>query len=345
VLDTAEVYDPATDTWTTLTATMTKARAGHTATLLADGQRILIAGGGDGVMPTYEDGEIFDPADNSFTAISDLMAAARELHTAVLTEQGDVFLFGGMDFPSDAFVDVTEVYKESVNRFDRVGTSQFMRVLYTMNRLSTGLIVVTGGIGRSSSRPVGSSLLTSIQIWSTSPTIFEGTFTQHLAGFGRCGHTGVSLPGGKLLLVGGYDLNLFLSPPSLSGRKIAELITDPGPPMGNETLKDVGAMSAVRFLPIGELLPSGKALIAGGTDESGAALSSAELYDPTAETFSDSTGTMVQARHRATSSMIPGPDGELGTSDDMVLIVGGLNVYAPAPGPGEVVDCAEIYVP
>jgi hypothetical protein len=345
VLDTAEVYDPTLDTWTVVTATMTKARAGHTATLLADGQRILIAGGGDGVLPTYEDGEIFDPTDNSFTAISDIMAAARELHTAVLTEQGEVFLYGGMDFPSDAFVDVTEAYKESVNRFDRVGASQFGRVLHTMNRLSTGIIVVTGGIGRSSSRPVGNALLTSIQIWSTSPTIFEGTFTQHLFGFGRCGHVGVALSGGRLLIAGGYDLNLFLSPPSLSGRKIAELITDPGAPMGNETLKDVGTMSEVRFLPIGELLPSGEAFIAGGTDEFGAALDSAELYDPAAETFSDSSGLMVQARHRATSSMIPGPDGQLGTSDDMVLIVGGLNVYAPAPGPGEVVDSVEIYVP
>ncbi len=346
VLNTAEVYDPALDTWTTVTATMNKARAGHTATLLADGQRILIAGGGDGVLPTYENGEIFDPADYSFTAISDIMAAARELHTAVLTEQGEVFLYGGMDFPSDAFVDVTEAYKESVNRFDRIGTSQFMRVLHTMNRLSTGVIVVAGGIGRSSSRPTGSVLLTKVQVWSTSPSIFEGSFTQQLALPGRCGHAGVVLSGGRLLIAGGYNLDLFVhATPPFSGRKVAELITDPGPPVSNETLKDVGAMSFVRFLPVGELLPSGKALIAGGTDESGVALDSAELYDPAAETFSNSTGTMVQARHRATSSMIPGPDGQLGTSDDMVLIVGGLDIYISSPGPSDVVNSAEIYVP
>jgi hypothetical protein len=350
VLQTAEVYDPAFDTWTPVAASMTKRRMEHTATLLADGERIVIAGGTpDAMVTTHQDGEMFDPATYTFTAISDLMASRRQMHTAVLTAEGDVFYVGGQYiYGSLLYVDDTEYYNEPVNRFDLVGASQYVRILHTMNRLSGGTIIVTAGLGYSSSGPSSTSLLKSIQIWRTSPTIVESRSWLTLAGYGRCGHVAVSMSSGRLLIAGGYNVNIFLyTTPPFTGRKTAEVIHENAAALGDESIEDVGDMSAVRFMPVGELLPDGRVLIAGGADDSSlaTALATAELYDPSAESFVNTARNMKQARYRATSSMLPGPDGVLGTSDDTVLIVGGLTQYAPSPAPAQVTSSAEVYAP
>ncbi len=58
-LSSAELYDPATGTFTR-TGDMTAARGQHTSTLLADG-RVLIAGGGAYQAPLAS-AEVYDPA-------------------------------------------------------------------------------------------------------------------------------------------------------------------------------------------------------------------------------------------------------------------------------------------
>ena len=69
-LDSAELYDPSTGTWTT-TASIATARADSTATLLADG-RVLVVGGGvlEGAVTSPELGavtsaELYDPGTGS----------------------------------------------------------------------------------------------------------------------------------------------------------------------------------------------------------------------------------------------------------------------------------------
>ncbi len=91
----AELFDPATNSWTRI-PDMASARRVHTATLLPNG-RVLIAGGnGDNQSDnrTSSSTEIYDPATNAWTAGPPL-ATGRLFHTATLLADGSVLLVGG----------------------------------------------------------------------------------------------------------------------------------------------------------------------------------------------------------------------------------------------------------
>jgi N-acetylneuraminic acid mutarotase len=85
---TATVWSLDLSSFNALTATMTTPRAGHTATLLANG-KVLITGGG-----ILASAELYDLATGTFSAIGD-MGTARSFHTATLLSNGKVLIAGG----------------------------------------------------------------------------------------------------------------------------------------------------------------------------------------------------------------------------------------------------------
>lgn len=98
----ADIYDPASNSFTPATFPMDHQRAAHTATLFAAGPmagKVLITGGVGGSSFFFKDSsaEIYDPASQQFTLLSSFMNEPRSLHTATLLEDGSVLLAGGFN--------------------------------------------------------------------------------------------------------------------------------------------------------------------------------------------------------------------------------------------------------
>jgi Kelch motif len=126
-LATAELYDPATGTFSA-TGAMSEVRSEHTATLLANG-RVLVAGGtADNVA------ELYDPATGLFTATGDLVVGGRWACTATLLKDGTVLIAGGRDSEDvfDAFpLNNAELFNPTAGNFTATGSMTQFRYDHT----------------------------------------------------------------------------------------------------------------------------------------------------------------------------------------------------------------------
>jgi N-acetylneuraminic acid mutarotase len=117
VTTTAEVYDPASGTWSPA-GELAFFRSYHTATLLADG-RVLVAGG-----LLLDKAEIYDPASNTWTAAASLVHR-RYQHTATLVPDGTVLVAGGGDGSEvEAGLQSAERYDPTLDRWTLMPASR-----------------------------------------------------------------------------------------------------------------------------------------------------------------------------------------------------------------------------
>jgi uncharacterized repeat protein (TIGR01451 family) len=182
-LPTAEIYDPATNSWTPVQP-MNFARRLHTATLLQDG-RVLVVGGGGG-----SESEVYDPVTNNWTLTGSSVLSDSLEHTATLLADGRVLVAGGQFGNTRSSA---EVYDPVTNNWSSAGSMSFPRVEHTATRLLDGSVLVTGGNNIS-------AFLASVNLYdpATNSWFYEDTMRVD-----RALHTATLLQDGRLLIVGG----------------------------------------------------------------------------------------------------------------------------------------------
>lgn len=137
---TAELYDPAANSWTPL-ASMSHARYGHRATLLADG-RLLVTGGFDAT--NVQGAEIYDPASNSWSPAG-TMLHPRLWNSAVLLSNGNVMVAGGLIDASGEATDSVEIYDTLTNSWSAGAAMSMPRASHTATRLGNNAVLIVGG--------------------------------------------------------------------------------------------------------------------------------------------------------------------------------------------------------
>jgi Kelch motif/Galactose oxidase, central domain len=256
----AEIFDPKTNTFSAAgVGSMAVPRYGPATASLPDG-RILVAGGYNG-SDDVASAEVFDPASGTFSAVGS-MSAAREGAATALLPDGRLLVAGGAG-NSSASLDSSEIFDPKTNTFSP-GPSLPQGVDAPASApLSQGRTLIAGGYTTDYS--AGSVVFTPPATFTSAGSLAVQVY----------GPAGAALPQGRALVAGGYD-------GTVGGYLDNAEIFDPQ----TNTFSSLGVGKLLNGLEeaAGAALPDGRALVAGGFDETGA-LATAEVLSVPSSSF------------------------------------------------------------
>ncbi len=271
---------------------LTTARYFHTATLLQNGQVLVVGGYNNNPLASAE---LFDPVTKTWSPVGSL-ASARDSHTATLLQDGQVLVVGGYTYDgSQAFARASaELFDPVTKTWITVGGLTTSRGHHTATLLPNGQVLVVGGIGSNFSALASAELFDpATKTWSpvAGLTIPRGL------------HTATLLQNGQILVVGGSQPGSTLAS--------AELF-DPT----TKIWSTVASLNAGRDAHTATLLQNGQVLIVGGFRFGGTNVASAELFEPATKTWSTLATGLTGARDFHTATLL---------QNSQILVVGGFN--------------------
>lgn len=309
---TAEIYDPATGTFT-LTGSMATARRLGAAVLLPSGN-VLVVGGTDS-GPTAE---LFNPADGTFRNVSSPMSGWRVWPLATLLDNGKVLVSHGCCGDSNG-ADLYDPASGATGTFTATTgqpSQSFSNSAGTATKLANGKVLIAGDWA---GHPAGHDA----QIYDPATDSFSATTGPMVAS--RQAPIAIRLSSGKVLIAGAED----------ASSATAETF-DPATGLFTAT---TGNMSAARAEGYIAPLPDGRVLVAGGTDAwAGTPNASADIFDPATGTFTP-TASMAVARRQLGVANPPVLSG------GRVLFAGGATAPEGAPTLSSPTTISELYIP
>ena len=145
-LQSAELYNPASNSFTPVAALMQSPRVYHVAALLPNGTALL-AGGSDAEDNSggaTNSAEIYDPNNQTFTATTNTMSAQRYAAAAAVLADGSVLIVDGES--STTSTPSADIYNPATGLFSpTTGPPTAVRFFHSVALLADGTVLVAGG--------------------------------------------------------------------------------------------------------------------------------------------------------------------------------------------------------
>ena len=290
----------AQDVWVPSGALAT-AREYHTATVLADGVHVVVAGGaaeGYFALEYERTAELYDARTGAWTPVAN-MSVPRYQHTATRLDDGTVLVVGGYNNGTGTYEATAERFNVSTGAWtptaSALATGRYIHTATAavVSPRGSSIVVIAGGY----SNQVPGGYISAAEIYEPAPV--NGFRAVGSLAEPRYYHTAsaVAQPSAptdetteQVLVAGGFNAAGFLAS--------AELF-DPA----TERWTATGPLVHARFYHTQTTLLDGRVLVAGGAN--GTYMDTAELYDPATGTWA-LTGRMVAARYDHTATLLPG---------------------------------------
>ena len=268
-------------------------RAAHSAILLPNGKVLIIAGfrkGPDKHSQLYSaTTEIFDPSTYHFTYSGSLHIARCGQTATLLAGGGEVLITGGNN--DQSHLASAELYTVATGQWTRLPDMQAGREGHQAVLLNNGKVLILGGTDNAR---------TAVELYNPATHRFEKGGEAPF----DCNGSVVPLPDGRILIAGG-----------IQDRQLSRMAMTYDPKTNRFTR--VGDMTIVRYKTASAILPDGRAILIGGSDNRdwNGKYSSTELFDPKTNQFSRGPELNFE-RFKLAKSIITLPNGD-------ILVAGG----------------------